>query len=168
MEVEERVGMWAEGVRNFIERAAWDAAVAFYRENEETLVDMNREQMLKGLMPDGTPITPEYTRWYAWIKRNKPRNMSFDRPDRPFLSPNLAQGAFHEGLHLETDDEKVEFTSSDPKWEQYVPPAGNFPYSLTPLRTYFGEVLGVPIDKEDMVDGMRNEAINVEFRKIFD
>lgn len=81
----------------------------------------------------------------------------------------LFTGDFRRGISITTDDEKIEFVSTDPKWLNVVAPAPGFRTTLTPIIEEFGiNALGVPADREDEVDRWRNDRVSDTFRRIFD
>jgi len=144
MDAEDKIQSWIDGLEQF---DLWQSVCDFYKENEQELVEMNKAQMRNKMMPDGQPIlVPGAVNPYDLYRT----------------------GAFYSGLHIETTDEQIIFTSSDPKWLGEVPPQPNFIMSMTPLLDWFGMVLGIPTDKEEEVDNRRNTSVSGAFRAIFD
>lgn len=76
---------------------------------KEDLVKLNRMQMREGLTSEGNPITPDYSRGYAWYKEKLP---SYKAP--PGTPDLFVTGAFQAGMSLALRS-GVEFFSSDAK-----------------------------------------------------
>jgi len=77
--------------------------------NKEALTNLNRAQMREGLTSEGNPITPDYSRGYAWYKEKLP---SYKAP--PGTPDLFVTGAFQAGMSLALRN-GVEFFSSDAK-----------------------------------------------------
>lgn len=146
MDAEEKIERWIEGLANF---SLWQATCDFYKENEAQLVEMNREQLSRYETPEGQPI-----------------EVMFGGFGKVYNLYNT--GAFYAGIHIETDDEQILFTSSDPKWQTEVPPQPGWFVSMTPLVEWFGMVLGVPESQSDMVSNAMSDYVSDTFRRIFD
>ena len=82
--------------------------------NKQALTNLNREQMREGLTSDGNPITPDYSRGYAWFKE---KLSSYKAP--PGTPDLFVTGAFQSDMTLVLRN-GVEFTSSDPKTGKLV------------------------------------------------
>ena len=146
MDAKEKIERWIEGLANF---SLWQATCDFYKENEAQLVEMNREQLSRYETPEGQPI-----------------EVMFGGFGKVYNLYNT--GAFYAGIHIETDDEQILFTSSDPKWQTEVPPQPGWFVSMTPLVEWFGMVLGVPESQSDMVSNAMSDYVSDTFRRIFD
>lgn len=145
MGVEEKIQRWIEGLRDF---DLWQSICDFYKENEEQLVGLNREQLSRYETPEGQPID------VLGGGFGKVYNLH-------------RTGAFYEGIHIETDNEQILFTSSDPKWENEVPPQPGWFVTMTPLVDWFGMVLGIPEEQADMVSNATSDYVSDQFREIF-
>lgn len=146
-EVIDKVMDWASRLEAFREGGLWDACRTYYKDNEQQLVKMNTEQMMKGLTPEGLVINPLL---------------------RSGMPPTLYNtGAFHQSIYIEADEDKILFTASDPKWGQRVPPSMGWNVTMTPLHEVYGDVLGIPADMEEAVERARNESISDTFRAMF-
>lgn len=82
--------------------------------NKDQLTNLNRAQMREGLTNDGNPITPDYSRGYAWFKEGL---SSYKAP--PGTPDLFVTGAFQSGMTLVLRN-GVEFTSSDAKTGKLV------------------------------------------------
>lgn len=108
----------------------WDACCSFYKENEKKLIALTQTQLTQTMDMYGYPI-------YGW---KYPADLYYE-------------GGFYRGMTINTDNEKIEFTSTDRKWEHFVPPAPGFNRSMTPIIDYWGmDVLGVPEQEQGLVD----------------
>lgn len=171
MDVNEKIQRWIEGLQNF---DLWQSACDFYKDNEEELVEMNVKQLQHGLTPESEQITPEYghtpgfplQEQYYWLKRNMPGMNRFDVADRDIRTPNLGlHGGFYSSITIQTDDDQILFTSTDPKWAN---PVAWWDGDTRSIQERYGNVLGIPADAEKEVDERRNTSISDQFRKIFD
>jgi len=146
MDAEEKIQHWIDGLEQF---DPWQSVCDFYKENEAQLVEMNREQLSRFETPEEQPLTTlggDFGKVYNLYRT----------------------GAFYAGIHIETDDEQILFTSSDPKWQTEVPPQPGWFVSMTPLVEWFGMVLGVPEAQAEMVSTATSDYVSDTFRKIFD
>jgi len=146
MDAEEKIQHWIDGLEQF---DLWQSVCDFYKENEAQLVEMNREQLSRFETPEGQPL-----------------DVMFGGFGKVYNLYNT--GAFYAGIHIETDDEQILFTSSDPKWQNEVPPQPGWFVSMTPLVEWFGMVLGVPEAQSEMVSTATSDYVSDTFRKIFD
>lgn len=146
MDAEEKIQHWIDGLEQF---DLWQSVCDFYKENEEQLVEMNREQLSRYETPEGQPI-----------------EVMFGGFGKVYNLYNT--GAFYAGIHIETDDEQILFTSSDQKWQNEVPPQPGWFVTMTPLVEWFGMVLGVPEAQAEMVSTATSDYVSDTFRKIFD
>ena len=145
MDAEEKIQHWIDGLEQF---DLWQSVCDFYKENEAQLVEMNREQLSRFETPEGQPLTTlggDFGKVYNLYRT----------------------GAFYAGIHIETDDEQILFTSSDTKWQNEVPPQQGWFISMTPLVEWFGMVLGVPEAQSEMVSTATSDYVSDAFRKIF-
>lgn len=78
--------------------------------NEAAIVDMNRQQMVKGSRADGEVIEPEYRSFsYAMMKKDR-------GGQAPLFIPDLKlTGDFHEAMAMAVDEDGYEIGSSDEK-----------------------------------------------------
>ena len=146
MDAEEKIQSWIDGLANF---DLWQSVCDFYKENEAELVEMNKEQLRRYETPEGQPI--------------EVLGSGFGKVYNLYRT-----GAFYEGIHIETTDEQILFTSSDPKWQNEVPPQPGWFVTITPLVEWFGMVLGVPEAQAEMVSTATSDYVSDSFRKIFD
>lgn len=145
MDAEEKIQHWIDGLEQF---DLWQSVCDFYKENEAQLVEMNREQLSRYETPEGQPITT------LGVDFGKVYNL-------------YRTGAFYSGIHIETDDQQILFTSSDPKWQSEVPPQQGWFITMTPLVEWFGMVLGVPESQADVVSTATSDYVSEQFRNIF-
>jgi len=142
-DVADRVQGWIDELNNF---DLWESICAFFKENEQNLIAMNQQQLTGSLDPYGNIIYG--IRYPADLYRT---------------------GAFYQGMTIETDDEKIAFTSTDVKWEHYVEPDEDYGMSMTPIKDFWGEdVLGIPVHEEEMVSLAMADRTTELFRKCFD
>ena len=145
MDAEDKIQKWIDGLEQF---DLWQSVCDFYKENEAQLVEMNREQLSRFETPEGQPLTTlggDFGKVYNLYRT----------------------GAFYAGIHIETDDQQILFTSSDPKWQSEVPPQQGWFISMTPLVDWFGMVLGVPEAQADVVSTATSDYVSEQFRNIF-
>lgn len=145
MDAEDKIQSWIDGLEQF---DVWQSVCDFYKENEAQLVEMNREQLSRYETPEGQPIDVlggGYGKVYNLYRT----------------------GAFYAGIHIETDDQQILFTSSDPKWQNEVPSQTGWFVSMTPLVDWFGMVLGVPEAQADIVSTATSDYVSDQFRNIF-
>jgi hypothetical protein len=143
MDAEDKIQSWIDGLQDF---DVWDAICIFYKENEETLTEMNRQQLSLSLTSDGHTI--------------------YGLGGNPVFL--YRTGDFRHGITITFDSEKIEFISVDPKWANYVPPAEGWNTSMTPLREWYGDtLLGVPENQYDMVSTATADYVSDKFRDIF-
>ena len=145
MDAEEKIQHWIDGLEQF---DLWQSVCDFYKENEAQLVEMNREQLSRFETPEGQPLTT--------LGGNFGKVYNLYRT-----------GAFYSGIHIETDDQQILFTSSDPKWQSEVPPQQGWFITMTPLVEWFGMVLGVPESQADVVSTATSDYVSEQFRNIF-
>ena len=143
----EKIERWLNALEQF---DPWQSCCDFYKQNEEQLVEMNRQQLSNMMTPEGDPITVlgagEYGKVYDLYNT----------------------GAFYEGITITTDAEKIEFISTDTKWLNEVAPSPGYFMTMTPLVEWFGNVLGVPIQEQEIVDMATADYVADDFRKCFD
>ena len=90
-------------------------------ETSDTMVDLNREQLLHGLDNEGNYLSPKYSedpyfkspesakRYAEWKARIEPKR------DKPFDVPNLfITGRYHASIDAHVGPETFDITSSDP------------------------------------------------------
>ena len=145
MDAEDKIQHWIDGLEQF---DLWQSVCDFYKENEAQLVEMNREQLSRFETPEGQPLTTlggDFGKVYNLYRT----------------------GAFYSGIHIETDDQQILFTSSDPKWQSEVPPQQGWFITMTPLVEWFGMVLGVPESQADVVSTATSDYVSEQFRNIF-
>ncbi len=143
MDAEEKIQSWIEGLQDF---DVWDAVCIFYKENEEALTEMNRQQLSLSLTSDGRTI--------------------YGLGGNPVFL--YRTGDFRHGITITFDTEKIEFISVDPKWANNVPPAEGWNTSMTPLREWYGDtLLGVPETQQELVDNAMKTSVSEQFRNIF-
>lgn len=143
MDAEEKIQHWIDGLAQF---DLWQSVCDFYKENEEELVEMNKEQLRQCKTSDG--------------------RTTYGISGEPRQFYNL--GNFYAGITITTDADKIEFVSTDPKWSQNVPPSPGWDVTMAPLLEWFGlSMLGIPDDKEQEVDERRNTSVSEQFRNIF-
>lgn len=146
------------GVRNFID-CLDDMICEHFSRNADSIVDMNRDCMSRGLRPDGSVIDPYITALTDWEKARRP----YDNPERPIQVADLFHtGAFYGSLRLVAKDGVIEIVSEDDKWDHDV---GGWP-NMTPLHAIYGEVLGIPEwDMEDIIMPALKEELSNKLRE---
>ena len=142
MDAEDKIQSWIDGLEQF---DLWQSVCDFYKENEKQLITMIQRQLTFNLDPYGQMI---------WGIKN-PADL-------------YNEGGFYRGMYIKTDDEQIEFTSTDQKWEHYVPPAPNYRTSMTPIKDVWGiDVIGVPEEEQNLVDIATSDYVSEQFRNIF-
>jgi hypothetical protein len=86
------------------------AATESIKENSREYLNMNKDQMKKGEMPNGTLIKPRYSLdWYAHMKEQMNPLPGFKNPDLKLT------GQFHLGMFMKVEGEDIIVGSSDSK-----------------------------------------------------
>ena len=142
----EKIERWLNALEQF---DPWQSCCTFFRENEADLVRLNVEQMQSMRMPDGSPITVQY----GYMGR------AYDLYNT---------GVFYSSITITTDADKIEFTSTDPKWMNEVGPSPGYWTDMTPLSGWFGMVLGLPDDQMPMVEMAVAENVADDLHKCFE
>ena len=143
MDAEEKIQRWIDGLAQF---DLWQSVCDFYKENERQFIQMIQAQLTQCLDPYGQMI----------FGVKNPADLYYE-------------GGFYRGMYIKTDDEQIEFTSTDQKWEHQVPPSPGYDITMTPIKEVWGQdVIGIPEQEQNMVDLATSDYVSDAFRKIFD
>lgn len=144
MDLADKLNGWIANLTSF---DMWEKACNFYKENEEELVEMNKEQLRDCKLSNGRDL------------------LGLSQEPRPFYNT----GAFYAGITIVIEPDKIMFISTDPKWSQHVPPARRWYDTMAPFISEIGlSMLGIPEDREEGVNERRNTAIADAFRQCFE
>lgn len=121
-----------------------DAALRIVRQSDETILDLNRGQLLQGLTPQGTKLKPDYRN--ERYKRAKNRA----NPLPGFGTPDLKlTGKFHSNFYLTAQNGELEFFSSDTKTSKLIDKYGKD--NIFGLTVQNNEVLNYEIIKPKLI-----------------
>ncbi len=93
------------------------------RDYEAEVIDMNTQQLEKGIYCDGTPILPEYTPFTVSLKKERGRVT-----DRVTLKD---EGDFHDAFFVTYGDDYLVLDSRDPKTNKLKNKYGEEIFGLT-------------------------------------
>lgn len=128
----------AAKLRDFNENKGKYLGQALYQYESETggITNATKEQLKRGLMPDGSPVSPEYsTEKYVRKKLDNPFHVSGRDP----WTPNLAlTGTYYSSftLRLLSEGEQLLTESGDAAWRWAGLPQW--------IAARYGQVLGIP------------------------
>jgi len=92
-----------------------DAALRIVRKSDDTILDLNRGQLLQGLTPKGTKLKPDYRLIrYATAKNGANPLPGFGTPDLKLT------GKFHSNFYLTAQNGEIDFFSSDTKTSKLI------------------------------------------------